>query len=315
MRGRRVRVADAFAGVRFALVEDVRRSTADRVWQRATTGAPRVGRSWPSRRPAARRRHALLASADRRQFAVRILGATGRVRIFEFDARDGALGAAMRRRPERRAARRWMPRTCPGRSAARGAGHEVAIVNLSAVGMLIEVAAPLPPGRAVTVHLVRSSRGVALAGAVARCRGLGHARRRRPLPRGASRFPAGSSRSGNWIPWVARTDGPGADMLGRADGNPFPEAWKVLPPRAMSGSRMDQTMASNFGIRDTPAWSEQAQGGLMQDGVLRETGRGSGHGARSRRGDARRVRRRAGHGRRAGDARALREGACAITSG
>jgi hypothetical protein len=48
-------------------------------------------------------------------------------------------------------------------------GHEVAIVNLSAVGVLIEVAAPLAPGRRVTVHLTRSSRRVALAGSVARC--------------------------------------------------------------------------------------------------------------------------------------------------
>ena len=71
---------------------------------------------------------------------------------------------------ERRAARRWMPRDLPWPIACRVApGHDVAIVNLSAVGVLIEVAAPLPPGRAVTVHLVRSSRRVALAGAVARC--------------------------------------------------------------------------------------------------------------------------------------------------
>ncbi len=72
--------------------------------------------------------------------------------------------------PERRAARRWLPRDLPWPIACRVApGHEVAIVDLSAVGVLIEVAAPLPPGRAVTVHLVRSSRRVALAGAVARC--------------------------------------------------------------------------------------------------------------------------------------------------
>jgi len=71
---------------------------------------------------------------------------------------------------ERRAARRWMPRDLPWPIACRVApGHDVAIVNLSAVGVLIEVAAALPPGRAVTVHLVRSSRRVAIAGAVARC--------------------------------------------------------------------------------------------------------------------------------------------------
>lgn len=76
----------------------------------------------------------------------------------------------MTRAAERRAARRWQPRDLPWPIGCRVApGHEVKIVNLSAVGVLIEVAAPLPPGRAVTVHLVRSSRRVALAGAVARC--------------------------------------------------------------------------------------------------------------------------------------------------
>jgi len=71
---------------------------------------------------------------------------------------------------DRRAARRWLPRDLPWPIGCRVApGHDVAIVNLSAVGVLIEVAAPLPPGRAVTVHLARSSRRVALAGAVARC--------------------------------------------------------------------------------------------------------------------------------------------------
>jgi hypothetical protein len=76
----------------------------------------------------------------------------------------------MTRRVERRAARRWLPRDLPWPVGCRVApGHDVAIVNLSAVGVLIEVAAPLAPGRGVTVHLHRSSRRVALAGSVARC--------------------------------------------------------------------------------------------------------------------------------------------------
>jgi hypothetical protein len=73
-------------------------------------------------------------------------------------------------RRDRRAARRWHPRDLPWPIACRVApGHEVAIVNLSAVGVLIEAATPLAPGRAVTVHLVRSSRRVAIAGSVVRC--------------------------------------------------------------------------------------------------------------------------------------------------
>ena len=76
----------------------------------------------------------------------------------------------MTRPVERRAARRWLPRDLPWPVGCRVApAHEVAIVNLSAVGVLIEVAAPLAPGRGVTVHLSRSSRRVALAGSVARC--------------------------------------------------------------------------------------------------------------------------------------------------
>jgi hypothetical protein len=80
------------------------------------------------------------------------------------------VGAAVKAPPDRRAARRWQPRDLPWPVGCRVApGHEVAIVNLSAVGVLIEVAAPLAPGRAVTIHLARSSRRVALAGAVVRC--------------------------------------------------------------------------------------------------------------------------------------------------
>ena len=36
------------------------------------------------------------------------------------------------------------------------------------------------------------------------------------------------------------------------------------------------TMASNLGSATSRAWSEPAQGGLMQDGVLRETSAGVG---------------------------------------
>ena len=71
---------------------------------------------------------------------------------------------------DRRAARRWDPRDLPWPVSCRVApGHEVVIVNLSAVGVLIAVHAPLVPGRAVTIHLARSSRRVTLAGAIARC--------------------------------------------------------------------------------------------------------------------------------------------------
>jgi hypothetical protein len=71
---------------------------------------------------------------------------------------------------DRRTARRWHPQDLPWPIACRVApGHEVAIVNLSAVGVLIEAETPLAPGRRVTVHLVRSSRRVAIAGSVVRC--------------------------------------------------------------------------------------------------------------------------------------------------
>ena len=95
VRGPRVRLADAFTGVRFAIVDAVPSidggpglaAGADPVrlgspiLTFAPTGSATAGTLY-------------LASADRRQFAVRILGPTGRVRVLEFD----------------RAASRWVPR-------------------------------------------------------------------------------------------------------------------------------------------------------------------------------------------------------------
>ncbi len=170
-RGPRVRLADAFAGVRFAIVDDVpahRRGAWP--YRGCRPGAPRVGD--PGVRAHRQRDVGHALPRERRSAAVR--GACARADRTRADlrvrSRDRALGAAMTRSAERRAARRWVPRDLPWPIGCRVApGHEVAIVNLSAVGVLIEVAAPLPPGRAVTVHLVRSSRRVALAGAVARC--------------------------------------------------------------------------------------------------------------------------------------------------
>jgi hypothetical protein len=70
---------------------------------------------------------------------------------------------------ERRAARRWTPQELPWPVACRiTPGHDVLIVDLSAVGVLVEVDAPLPPGHQITVHLLRPSRRVSLDGRVVR---------------------------------------------------------------------------------------------------------------------------------------------------
>jgi hypothetical protein len=70
---------------------------------------------------------------------------------------------------ERRAARRWTPQELPWPVAGRiTPGHDVLIVDLSAVGVLVEVEAPLAPGKLVAVHLIRPSRRVALDGRVVR---------------------------------------------------------------------------------------------------------------------------------------------------
>jgi hypothetical protein len=72
-------------------------------------------------------------------------------------------------RRERRAARRWTPQELPWPVGCRiTPGHDVLIVDLSAVGVLVEVDAPLPPGRLLAVHLVRPSRRVTLDGHVVR---------------------------------------------------------------------------------------------------------------------------------------------------
>jgi hypothetical protein len=95
VRGPRRRLADDFAGVRFAIVDDVP----------AIDGGPglaegsdpvRLGGSILAFSPtgSATSGTLYLASEEGRQFAVRILGATGRVRLFELDRARG----------------RWLPR-------------------------------------------------------------------------------------------------------------------------------------------------------------------------------------------------------------
>jgi len=88
-RGPRVRLADAFAGVRFAIVDAV--PAIDGGPGLAAGADPvRIGSSILAFAPtgSATSGTLYLASSDRRQFAVRILGATGRVRVFEFDRRS-----------------------------------------------------------------------------------------------------------------------------------------------------------------------------------------------------------------------------------
>jgi PilZ domain len=71
--------------------------------------------------------------------------------------------------PDRRAAKRWTVQELPWPVACRIIpGRDALIVDLSAVGMLIESDEPLPPGRMVVVHLIRPSRRVSLAGTVVR---------------------------------------------------------------------------------------------------------------------------------------------------
>ena len=86
-RGPRVRLADAFAGVRFAIVEDVPAIDGGAAGLAAGDDPVRLGSAILAFAPtgSATSGTLYLASADRRQFAVRILGATGRVRIFEFE--------------------------------------------------------------------------------------------------------------------------------------------------------------------------------------------------------------------------------------
>lgn len=95
-RGPRVRLADAFAGVRFAIVAAVPAIDGGPTILAAGADPVRLGSAILAFAPSgsATSGTLYLASADRRQFAVRVLGPTGRVRIFEFE----------------RATRRWVPR-------------------------------------------------------------------------------------------------------------------------------------------------------------------------------------------------------------
>ena len=95
VRGPRVRVADAFAGVRFVIADTV--PSIDGGPGLAAGADPvRIGSTILAFAPTGSATSGTLyvASADSQQFAIRILGATGRVRIFEFD----------------RATTRWVPR-------------------------------------------------------------------------------------------------------------------------------------------------------------------------------------------------------------
>ena len=89
-RAPRARLSDDFAGVRFAIVDDV---------PAIDGGSPLAAGSDPIRLGGAVLAFSpggtgtsgtlYLASAEGRQFAVRVLGATGRVRVFEFDRAAG----------------------------------------------------------------------------------------------------------------------------------------------------------------------------------------------------------------------------------
>ncbi len=70
---------------------------------------------------------------------------------------------------DRRAAPRWSLNDLPWPIACRiTPGHDVLIVNISAVGMLVESEAPLFPRRHVTLHLARSSQSLSLQGTIVR---------------------------------------------------------------------------------------------------------------------------------------------------
>ena len=95
VRGPRVRLADAFAGARFAIVTDV--PAIDGGPGLAAGSDPiRIGSSILAFAPTGTATSGTLyiAGGDERQLAVRILGPTGRVRVFAFD----------------RATARWVPR-------------------------------------------------------------------------------------------------------------------------------------------------------------------------------------------------------------
>jgi type II secretory pathway pseudopilin PulG len=85
-RGVPARVSDGFAGVRFAIVDAV--PGIDGGPALAAGSDPiRIGGSLLAFAPdgGATSGTLYLASADRRQFAVRVLGATGRVRVYEYE--------------------------------------------------------------------------------------------------------------------------------------------------------------------------------------------------------------------------------------
>lgn len=88
--GAPVRLADAFAGARFAIVEAVP-SIDGGPGLPAGADPIRLGSTVLAFSPSGGSTSGTLylASADRRQFAIRILGATGRIRLYELDRPRG----------------------------------------------------------------------------------------------------------------------------------------------------------------------------------------------------------------------------------
>jgi type II secretory pathway pseudopilin PulG len=89
-RGAPVRLADAFAGARFAIVDAIP-SIDGGPGLPAGADPIRLGSTVLAFSPSGGSTSGTLylASADRRQFAIRILGATGRIRLYELDRSAG----------------------------------------------------------------------------------------------------------------------------------------------------------------------------------------------------------------------------------
>ena len=159
------RLADKFPGVRTGLMngypdaDHVAGTGADGV----RLGTPRIATMSPDGTATG---GTVYLHGRRSQFAVRILGTTGRVRVLQYQAGGGRVGHAV---DDRRGAARFSAPLLSHLHATLRPGNAVLLVNLAAGGALVHSRRPLPPGVRVHVQIVGGPHAVRIAARVLRC--------------------------------------------------------------------------------------------------------------------------------------------------
>ena len=121
----------------------------------------------------------------RGQYAVRVLGVTGRTRMLQVLGREPHMAQPL---TDRRADTRFGQPLIAGTQAILRPGYAVSLVDLSAGGALIQGPRPLRPGARVHLQLLTGTRRLGIAAQVLRCSVASLDSRQGVQYRGALRF-------------------------------------------------------------------------------------------------------------------------------